>query len=128
MLQPHYPAQDQDQVDKIRKSAQLKAALKGNNAAAAAAGLEVAADLIIVGEATAKYFKSPVLGGLISATANLTARTIRADTAEVIAATAGLSARAVAITDEDAAHKALLKAGEKMASEFVDSILADLDF
>ena len=115
---------EKDQADKIRDSEKLKAALKGDTAAAAAAGLEVAADLIVVGEARASYFKSPVLGGLISATANLTARAVRADTAEVIAAMPGLSARAVDITDEGAAAKALMTAGEKMASEFVDSIIA----
>jgi hypothetical protein len=114
---------EKEQADKIRESDKIKAALKGDAAAAAAAGLEVAADLIVVGEASAKYFKSPALGGLISATANLTARAVRADTAEVIAAMPGMSARAVDITDEAAASKALISAGEKMASEFVDSIL-----
>ncbi len=115
---------EQEQVDLIRESEKLKAALKGNNVAAAAAGLEVAADLIVVGESSARYFKSPALGGLVSATANIVARVVRADTAEVIAAAAGLNARAVDITDEAAAHKALMTAGQKMASEFVDSILA----
>ncbi|MEK7475697.1 MAG: FecR family protein [Candidatus Coatesbacteria bacterium] len=115
---------EKDQADKIRDGEKLKAALKGDTAAAAAAGLEVAADLIIVGEARASYFKSPVLGGLISATANLTGRAVRADTAEVIAALPGLSTRAVDITDESAASKALMAAGEKMASEFIDSIIA----
>ncbi|MEK7766212.1 MAG: hypothetical protein AAB368_08240, partial [bacterium] len=115
---------EKEQVDRIREGEKLKAALKGDNAAAAAAGLEVAADLIIVGEATAKYFKSPALGGLISATANLTARVVRTDTAEIIAASAGLSTRAVDITDEAAATKALVAAGERTASDFVDAILA----
>ncbi len=115
---------EKEQVDRIREGARIKAALKGDAAAAAAAGLEVAADLIIVGEASAKYFKSDALGGLISATANLTARAVRADTAEVIAAAASMSARAVDITDEGAAHKALLAAGQKLASEFVDSVMA----
>ena len=110
-------------VDRIREGEKLKAALKGDQAAAAAAGLEVAADLIVVGEATARYFKGQALGGLISATANLTARAVRADTAEVIASAAGIRASAVAITDEDAAQKALMSVGEKLGSQFVDSII-----
>lgn len=114
---------EKEQVDRIRADARLKAALKGDAAAAAAAGLEVAADLIVVGEATAKYFKSPALGGMVSATANLNARAVRADTAEVIATASGLTARKVAITDDGAAQQALIEAGEKMASQFVDSIV-----
>jgi len=116
---------EKESVDRIRESSKLKAALKGDNAAAAAAGLEVAADVIVIGEAKATYFKSPVMGGLISASANLTARAVRADTAEVLAAYSPEGAsRAVDITDEAAAHKALSAAGEKAASEFVDSIVA----
>jgi len=114
---------DKEQVDRIRDGAKLKAALKGDTAAAAAAGLEVGADLIVVGEASAKFFKTPALGGLISATANMTGRAIRSDTAEIIAALPGLTARAVDITDDAAAQKALIQAGEKMASVFVDSIM-----
>jgi hypothetical protein len=114
---------DKEQVDKIRDSEKLKAALKGDNTAAAAAGLEVGADLIVVGEANVKYFKSPALGGLISATANMTGRAVRADTAEIIAAQPGLTSRAVDITDDAAAQKALIQTGEKMASMFVDSIM-----
>jgi hypothetical protein len=114
---------EKESVDRIREGEKLKAALKGDQAAAAAAGLEVAADIIVVGEARAKYFQSPALGGLISATANLTARAVRADTAEIIASSAGLTARAVDITDEAAAQKALISAGEKMGSQFVDSII-----
>src|SRR5437867_3754782 len=88
---------EKEQADKIREGEKIKAALKGDAAAAAAAGLEVAADLIVVGEASAKYFKSPALGGLISASANITARAVRADTAEVIAASPALTTRAVDI-------------------------------
>lgn len=115
---------EKDQVDKIRESEKIKAAVKGDAAAAAAAGLEVGADLIVVGEAKAKYFTNAAMGGLISGVANLTARAVRADTAEVIAADPAISSRAVDITDEAAASKALTMAGEKMASEFVDSILS----
>ena len=115
---------EKEQVDKIRNSEQLKAALKGDNASAAAAGLEVGSDIIIVGQASAKYFKSPALGGLISATANMTLRAVRADTAEVIAALTPAPTRAVDITDEAAAYKALGMAAEKASSAFIDSIMA----
>jgi hypothetical protein len=115
---------EKEQVDKIRESEKLKAALKGDNAAAAAAGLEVGSDIIIVGSATAKYFTSPALGGLISATANMTLRAVRADTAEVIAALTPPPTRAVDITDEAAAYKALGAATEKASSAFIDSIMA----
>ncbi len=114
---------EKEQVDRLREGEKMKAALKGDNAAAAAAGLEIAADIIIVGQASAKYFKNPALGGLISATANMTLRAVRADTAEVLAASSDIVARAVDITDEAAAYKALQAAGEKAASQFVDSIV-----
>jgi len=115
---------EKDQVDRIREGEKLKAALKGDNAAAAAAGLEIGADLIVVGQAVAKYFKSPALGGLVSATANMTLRAVRADTAEVIAASSDIVSRQVDITDEGAAFKALAQAGEKAGSQFIDSIMA----
>jgi len=115
---------EKDQVDRIREGEKLKAALKGDNAAAAAAGLEVGADVIIVGQAVAKYFTSPALGGLISASANMTLRAVRADTAEVIAAATPPPSRAVDITDEAAAYKALGMAAEKASSAFIDSIMA----
>lgn len=115
---------EKEQVDKIREGEKLKAALKGDNASAAAAGLEVGSDIIIVGQATAKYFKSPALGGLISATANMTLRAVRADTAEVIAALTPAPSRAVDISDEAAAYKALETATEKASSAFIDSIMA----
>ncbi len=115
---------EKEQVDRIRESAKLKAALKGDAAAAAAAGLEVAADVIVVGEATVKYFKGKIIGDMVSATANLTARTVRADTAEVIAAAAGLQARKVDITDEGAAQKALMAVGGELADKFMEEILA----
>lgn len=114
---------EKEQADKIRESDKLKAALKGDTAAAAAAGLEVAADLIIVGEAVAKPFKGN-LGGLVSVSAVVNARAVRADTAEVIAANPGIITRGLDITDESAAQKALVTAGERMASEFIDAVLA----
>ncbi len=114
---------EKDQADKIRESEKLKAAVRTNDAAAiAAAGLEVAADLIIVGEAVAKPFKGN-LGGLVSVSAVVNARAVRADTAEVIAANPGIITRGLDITDESAAQKALVTAGERMASEFIDAIL-----
>jgi len=115
---------EKDQVDRIREGEKLKAALKGDNAAAAAAGLEVGSDIIIVGQATAKFFTSPALGGLISATANMTLRAVRADTAEVIAALTPAPTRAVDITDEAAAYKALEKASDQASGAFIDSIMA----
>jgi hypothetical protein len=116
---------DREQADRIRATEAYKAALKGDNAAAAEAGLSVAADLVVVGEAVASSLQTPLAGHPWSARANLAARAVKCDTAEVVAAYAPESpARGFELTDEAAVHKALVVAGEKAASAFVDSILA----
>jgi hypothetical protein len=118
-----YKVIDKEQVDRIRQTEQAKAALKGDPRAAAAAGLELGADIVVAGTATASFFKNESLGGLVSATANLNARAVRADTAEVLAAVPNAQARALDITDEAAAAKAMAKAGGVLAEEVTDGVL-----
>jgi hypothetical protein len=118
-----YQVIDKEQVDKIRATEQAKAALKGSPAAAAAAGLELGADIVVVGTATTSFFKNESLGGLVSSTANLNARAVRADTAEVLCAVPNAQARGLDITDEAAAAKAMTLAGGKLANEVTRGVL-----
>jgi len=115
---------DKDQVDRIRETERIKAALRGDNAAAASAGLELAADVVIVGDAVTESFKTPLPGQPYSARVSLTGRVVRCDTAEVIAAyVPSRASRGIDVTAEAATQKVLISSSERMASVFVDSIV-----
>jgi len=116
---------DKEQSDRIRAAEAVKAGAKGDPAAIAAAGLSVAADLVIVGEANVSSLKTPLPGNPISARVSFAGRAVRTDTAEVVAAWAPeLASRALELTEEAAAHKALVIAGGRAATAFMDEILA----
>ena len=113
---------DKEQTDKIREQEKIKQALKGDNKAAASAGLELAADLVILGEASAQFFTQEFLQGMTSSVANITGRVIRVDTAEVLAAKRE-EGRALDITAEGAANKALALSSKKISDYFVAEIV-----
>jgi len=113
---------DQSQLEKIRESEKLKAALKGDNAAAAVAGLEYGADIIIVGEATTDIYKGEELAGMVSATSNLVARIVRTDTAQILAAKREVD-RKPDLTADAAAAATLGNAAKKMSAYFIDEIV-----
>ncbi|MFH1823884.1 MAG: FecR family protein [Candidatus Firestonebacteria bacterium] len=113
---------DQSQLEKIRESEKLKSALKGNDAAAAMAGLEYGADLIIVGEATTDIYRGEEMAGMVSATSNLVARIVRTDTAQVLAAKRETD-RKPDITADAAASTTLDNAAKKMSAYFIDEIV-----
>jgi hypothetical protein len=115
---------DPEEAERIRKSAQAQAALRGDDAAAAAAGLEVAADLVIVGAAEVDAFQAPLPGNPWSARAALSARAVRADTAEIVAAYVEPKPRRVFdLTAEAASQRAITAAADRCASVFLDAIL-----
>lgn len=113
---------DKETVDKIRENERIKLALAGDDKQAALAGLELAADLVIIGESTAQFFKQDFLQGLVSSVANITAKVIRTDTAEVLAAKRE-EGRALDITDNGSANKALTISVKKLSDYFVDEIV-----
>lgn len=113
---------DKEQVDKIREQEIIKEALKGNDKSAALAGLELAVDLVIIGEASAQFFTAEFLQGMTSSVAVVTGRVVRADTAEIVAAKRE-EGRAVDITAGGAASKALTTSAKKLSDYFVDEII-----
>lgn len=113
---------DKEQVDKIREQEIIKEALKGDDKSAALAGLELAADLVIIGEASAQFFTAEFLQGMTSSVAVLTGRVVRADTAEIVAAKRE-EGRAVDITAGGAASKSLTTSAKKLSDYFVDEII-----
>jgi|GEM_PF-746525 len=111
---------DKEQVDKVRENA-AKAALAGDNKGAAAAGLEVASDLVVVGEAK-MAINDKALPNMISCTARIAGRVIRADTAEVLSSDFK-EGRKVDITSDGAATKAAEAASNLLSDLFVSDIV-----
>jgi hypothetical protein len=87
------------------------------------AGLELAADLVIIGESTSQFLKmDDFLQGMKSSTANIRGRVIRADTSEVIAAKS-MDGRAVGLTESEAASKSLTLVSQKVSDYFISEIV-----
>ncbi|MEI7905401.1 MAG: FecR family protein [Candidatus Firestonebacteria bacterium] len=114
---------DQSQIEKIRQSEKLKAALKGDAASAAAAGLEFGADLAVVLDTTTGFFSDKeLLAGMISASTNISGKVVRTDDALLLAAK-NVSSRKVDITEDSAAVAAVKDASKKITGIFIDEIL-----
>jgi len=114
---------DADTVKKVTKRDQLLHALQGDNELAAKIGLQYGAEVVIMAKATASssgYVMSD--SNLLSIHANVTARVIRADNAEIIAAGDKMRTKAH-ISVVKGAHKAFKAAGEKLANGLIEQIL-----
>ena len=85
-------------------------------------GNQADAEVVIVGKALAKYY-GEVGGGMKSAQADLSARAVRTDTGQVLAAVT-THAAAVHITDTSAGIEALRKASNQAAEEMLTKLLA----
>lgn len=111
---------DRAQVERIRESDRMKLALAGDPGAAAALGVDFGAQLVIVGQGKA------ITGGkiykMISGQADLTARAIRTDTGEVLAAATTHGAKPH-ISPATAATNALLEAAGQMADQLIQEIV-----
>jgi len=108
---------DQEQIALIRDSDQVKQALRGDDKAAVAIGLEYGADVIIVGEAFSEYLQD-LPGNLVSSRARVEARAVKTDTGEIIAAH-GFHASGVDGTEFLSGKKALMNAANDMVKYFV---------
>ena len=113
---------DQAQIDKIREGEKLKAALKGDAAAAAAAGLEIGADMVVIGEATTDAIDSGLAGGMITGTANLVAKVIKTDTAEILGVGREPD-RKVDLSGDTAVSLALVSTSKKLSAKLIDDIV-----
>jgi len=118
-LEKEFKVVDQAQSDKVRESDKMKAALQGDDDAAAQIGLRNDAEIIIVGKAFSET------GGRVfrmeSARGSVEARAIRCDTAEIIAA--GEAEAGGADSSEAVAGK---KAVRQAASDLADDLIAQI--
>jgi len=118
-LEKEFKVVDQAQSDKVRESDKMKAALQGDDNAAAQIGLRNDAEIIIVGKAFSET------GGRVfrmeSARGSVEARAIRCDTAEIIAA--GEAEAGGADSSEAVAGK---KAVRQAASDLADDLIAQI--
>ena len=107
------------------KDIQVTAAYRVQNLSAAQARTlanQADAEVVIIGKAVAKLY-GEVGGGLKSAQADLSAKAVRTDTGQVIAATTQHAA-AVHIADTSAGTEALKKAANLAADDLMTKILA----
>lgn len=93
-----------------------------STAQARSLGNQADAEVVIVGKALAKYY-GEVGGGMKSAQADLSARAVRTDTGQVLAAVT-THAAAVHITDTSAGIEALRKVSSQAAEEMLTKLLA----
>lgn len=112
---------DARQIQDIRYSQTMKAILQGNRNDAISFASRQCLDYLVVGEAFSSYNSN--LYGLISCSARLDARLIKADTGEVIATTS-LTGMGVHSSESMAAKLALNEAGEKMGDYLVQQLMA----
>ncbi len=110
---------DQAQSVKVRESDRMKAALAGDNQAAAHVGLRHGAEIIIVGKAFSET--AGKIHRMESTRGGIEARAIRCDTAEVIAA--GSAEAGGADSSEAVAGK---KAVRQAASDLADKLIAQI--
>lgn len=117
---------EKEQVDEIREQEKVKAALKRQDAAGiAAAGLLVAADLVVTGLVQIDSEKIVIMNVEgYTGTADMSARVVRADTAEVLGTTGDIpTARARDVTATAAATNAIRKSAEPASKSLIETII-----
>ncbi|MSQ48568.1 MAG: hypothetical protein EXR78_09355 [Deltaproteobacteria bacterium] len=113
LMQSGFSVVDQEQVQRIRESDQLRKAVTGDREAARSLGQRHGADVLIVGEASSeKAMSGGPLGQLVSVRAYVDARALRTDTGDILT-TDGQSASGVDLVESSAGKKALEAAAKK---------------
>ena len=118
-LEREFKVVDQAQSEKVRDSDRMKAALGGDDNAAAHVGLRHGAEIIIVGKAFSET--AGRIHRMETTRGGVEARAVRCDTAEVIAA--GSAEAGGADSSEAVAGK---KAVRQAASDLADSLIAQI--
>jgi len=113
---------DQNQINKIRESDNVKALLRGDTGAAKSLGTRLGVDYIMVGEAFSESVGT-LAGGMFSCRARVEARIIRTDNARIIA-TSGFHAGGADLTEATSAKVALNNAGEMMGDYMVKQLIS----
>lgn len=118
-LEKEFKVVDQAQSEKVRKGDKMKAALQGDDGAAAQIGLRHGAEIIMIGKAFSET------GGKVyrmeSARGSVEARAIRCDTAEIIAA-GSTEAGGADISEAVAGKKAVRQAASNLADDMIAQI------
>jgi SH3-like domain-containing protein len=113
LLQSGLSVVDQEHVQRIRDSEQVRKAVAGDREAVRSLGQRHGADVLIVGEASSEQALSGgVLGQLVSVRAHVDARALRMDTGDMVT-TDGQSASGVDLVESGASRKALEEAAKK---------------
>ena len=116
LVEAGYRVLDHSQVLKVAERDQAAALLRGDKQAAQEMGLKFLSNLIVVGEASARFSQNNQ--GLVSAYARVTARAIEAETGRVVANVSVGPIRGFARNDigagEDALARARRPAGEQL--------------
>jgi len=86
LRQHKIPVVDKSQIEAVMARDKAIAELSGDPAAAAALANRFGAQIIVTGKCNVKALTHPVLGSSVSGQANISARIIKADVAEIVAA------------------------------------------
>jgi len=119
-LKKGFKVVDQDQVNKIRNTKQLQAAIEGNDRLAAKIGRDYGAEVIIAGKSFSEY--AGEFYKFVSCRASARARAVLTDTGDVIAV-GSQQAGGADIAKNVAAEKALDSAGRMLADSLIEQIL-----
>lgn len=115
-----YRVLDYSQVQKVAQQAQTAAVLRGDKQAAQEMGLKFLSNLIVVGEASARFSQNNQ--GLVSAYARVTARAIEADTGRVVANISLDRIRGFARDEIGAGEDALARARKPAADQLAQAL------
>lgn len=117
---------DSKMVSNVRNSKQKMSQLAGNEAEAAAIGLQYGAEVLISGIAISKQAEaaSKELAGMISVQADVTLKAISCATGRVIASASEHAAK-VHLSPQTAGTQAINKAAEKASGKLLDAIIKD---
>lgn len=113
---------DARQINNIQDTQLLRAILDGNFQEAKSLATTAQLDYVIVGEATCQYVGDLYDSGVKSSRANISAKALKVDTGEIVAAQ-DFQASAVDITPAISAKKALASAGDKAGAYMVKQLM-----
>jgi len=119
-----YSVIDQATVNQIRENEKIKAALTDDKDGrkAAAAGLEIGADIIFTGQVDASALKTGVVEGWFTGIADMAIRVVKCDTAEIVAAK-NVQERKPDIMEQGAFNFAVRAASAKLVGVINDEVV-----
>lgn len=126
LLERGYKVVDRSELAAIRVAEATKDLLAGNmDKALKPIVQKLNAEVVITGKATAGLLTDQGLGGLISYRATITAKALKAQTADILA-TVSAQASGLDAVKEAAAQKALVQLGKNAANELAGKVASEL--